>query len=142
MTVRRIPRAGLLLLGALLAAGLLLAQAPAQPDSGQQPPPEEKKQDKKEEKPRKPESGKRVFTGKISLRSSRQEKETASYGFKGVGEDGRVQQAALNAQPSGEDWVKTNQLAAYQLPPEELAAFLAQGGLRPRGDAAPKEKKP
>jgi len=132
MTVRRVPRAGLLLLGALLAAGLLLAQAPAQ-----QPPPEEKKQDKKEEKPRK-----RVFTGKISLRSSRQEKETASYGFKGVGEDGRVQQAALNAQPSGEDWVKTNQLAAYQLPPEELAAFLAQGGLRPRGDAAPKEKKP
>ena len=132
MTVRRIPRAGLLLTGALAAAALLLAQAPAR-----QPLPEEKKQDKKEEKPRK-----RVFTGKINLRSSRQEKETASYGFKGVGPDGRMEQAALNAQPSGEDWVKTNQLAAYQLPPEELVAFLAQGGLRPRGDAAPKEKKP
>ena len=127
MTVRRTPRPGLLLLGALLAAALLLAQAPGQ----QQPPPEEKKQEKKEEKPRK-----RVFTGKINLRSSRQEKETASYGFKGVGPDGRMEQAALNAQPSGEDWVKTNQLAAYQLPPEELAAFLAQGNLRM------KEKKP
>ena len=66
MTVRRIPRAGLLLTGALAAAALLLAQAPAR-----QPLPEEKKQDKKEEKPRK-----RVFTGKINLRSSRQETET------------------------------------------------------------------
>ena len=126
MTVRRIPRAGLLLLGVLLAAGLLLAQAPAQ-----QPPPEEKKQEKKEEKPRK-----RVFTGKISLRSSRQEKETASYGFKGVGEDGRVQQAALEKQPGEVDVIKVARLAINDARPEALAAFLAQGNLRP------KEKKP
>ena len=126
MTVRRIPRAGLLLLGALLAAGLLLAQAPAQ-----QPPPEEKKQEKKEEKPRK-----RVFTGKINLRSSRQEKETASYGFKGVGPDGRMEQAALNAQPGETDYIKVARLAINDVRPEELAAFLAQGNLRT------KEKKP
>jgi len=126
MTVRRIPRAGLLLLGALLAAGLLLAQAPAR-----QPLPEEKKQDKKEEKPRK-----RVFTGKISLRSSRQEKETASYGFKGVGPDGRMEQAALNAQPGEMDVIKVARLAINDARPEELAAFLAEGNLRT------KEKKP
>ena len=126
MTVRRIPRAGLLLLGALLAAGLLLAQAPAQ-----QPPPEEKKQEKKEEKPRK-----RVFTGKINLRSSRQEKETASYGFKGVGPDGRMEQAALERQPGETDYIKVARLAIYQTKAEELAAFLAQGNLRA------KEKKP
>jgi len=127
MTVRRTPRPGLLLLGALLAAALLLAQAPAQ----QQPPPEEKKQEKKEEKPRK-----RVFTGKINLRSSRQEKETASYGFKGVGPDGRMEQAALNAQPGEMDVIKVARLAINDARPEELAAFLAEGNLRT------KEKKP
>ena len=127
MTVRRTPRPGLLLLGALLAAGLLLAQAPGQ----QQPPPEEKKQEKKEDKPRK-----RVFTGKINLRSSRQESETASYGFKGVGPDGRMEQAALERQPGETDYIKVARLAIYQTKAEELAAFLAQGNLRA------KEKKP
>lgn len=126
MTVRRSPRPGLLLVGALAAAALLLAHAPTQ-----QPPPEEKKQEKKEEKPRK-----RVFTGKINLRSSRQEKETASYGFKGVGPDGRMEQAALNAQPGETDYIKVARLAINDARPEELAAFLAQGNLRT------KEKKP
>ncbi len=127
MTVRRRPKPGLLLAGALAAAALLLAQTPAQ----QPPPPEEKKQEKKEEKPRK-----RVFTGKINLRSSRQESETASYGFKGVGPDGRMEQAALERQPGETDIIKVARLAINDAKPEELAAFLAEGNLRA------KEKKP
>jgi hypothetical protein len=126
MTVRRRLRPGLLLL-ALAAAALLFAQAPGQ----QEPPPEEKKQEKKEGKPRK-----RVFTGKINLRSSRQEQETASYGFKGVGPDGRMEQAALERQPTETDVIKVARLAIHDAKPDELAAFLAEGNLRA------KEKKP
>lgn len=125
--LRRIARPGLLMVGALLAAALLLAQTPGQ----QQPPPEEKKQEKKEEKPRK-----RVFTGKITLRSSRQESETASYGFKGIGPDGQVEQSVLAAQPTSDDYLKTARLSTHRPQADELQAFLAQGGLHT------KEKKP
>lgn len=134
MRLRQIAKPAGLLLAALLAAALLLAQAPGQQ---QQPPPEEKKEEKKEAKPRK-----RVFTGKINLRSSRQESETASYGFKGVGPNGQVEQAALEKQPGEADFIKLARLAIYQPKPEDLAAFLAQAGLPVRAGAPPQEKKP
>lgn len=122
---RRAARLGLAGLALLVAAALLVAQGPGQ--QSQAPPKEKEKEAKKEEKPRG-----RIFTGKIALRSSRQESETASYGFKGVGEDGRVQQAALATQPSGTDHSKLAQLAAYKLPREELHAFLRASGLHSR----------
>lgn len=125
---------GLIFLGALLAAALLVAQEGSKPAPAQ--PPEKEKQEKKEAKPR------RTFTGKITLRSSRQESDTASYGFKGVGEDGGVQQATLNAQPGGEDHQKVARLASYQVPGEELQAFIHQGGLRAPGTPAKEKKNP
>ncbi|MBI4466408.1 MAG: hypothetical protein HY656_03130 [Acidobacteria bacterium] len=121
--LRRAARPGLVLLSTLLAAVLVVAQGPGQ--QGQAPPKEEGKEGKKEEK--KAEKGRgRIFTGKITMRSSRQESETASYGFKGVGEDGRVQQAALGTQPTGQDHAKVAQLASHRPAREEIEAFLAQ----------------
>lgn len=122
---------GFLLLSTLLAGVLLLAQGPGQQPQG---PPKEKKEEKKEQPPP------RTFTGKITLRSSRQESETATYGFKGVGDDGTVQKAALATQASGSDYAKVGEMASYKLPSEELQAFLEKGGLHGR-TGAPKEKK-
>ena len=129
---RQRARPGLVVLSTLLAAALLLAQAPGQ--QPQEPPKEKEKEAKKEKPPQ------RIFTGKIALRSSRQESETATYGFKGVGDDGQVQKAALGTHASGSDYSKVGQMASYQVPREELQAFLDQGGLHGRA-GAPKEKK-
>ena len=103
---------------ALLAAGLLWAQAGSQ--RSQAPPPQQKPE----------KSSKRIFAGKITLVSSRQETETAGAGFKGVGEDGQVQKAVLGTQPDSGANQKVTQLAALQVTAEELAAFLQQGSLR------------
>lgn len=131
---RRAPRPGLVVLSALLAAVLLLAQGP-----GQQPqaPPKEKEKEAKKEKP-----PSRIFSGKIALRSSRQESETATYGFKGVGDDGQVQKAALATQPTGLEYHKVEQMTIYQVPHEELLAFLEQAGLHTRGTAEKEKKNP
>lgn len=117
---------------ALLVAAVLLQAASQQAT----PPPAESKKEAKEEKP-----SRRIFTGKIALRSSRQEKETAAAGFKGVGEDGRVQKAALEAQPGDAHRQKVTQLASLQLSREELLAFLQQGSLKVRAGEK-EEKKP
>lgn len=131
---RQKAKPGLAILSMLLATALLLAQAP-----GQQPqePPKEKEKEAKKEKP-----PPRIFTGKIALRSSRQESETATYGFKGVGDDGQVQKAALATHASGSDYSKVGQMAGYQVPPEELQAFLEKGGLRGRAGTPGEKKNP
>lgn len=129
---RQKAKPGLVILSTLLAAALLLAQAP-----GQQPqePPKKKDEEAKKEKP-----PSRIFTGKIALRSSRQESETATAGWKGIGDDGSVQKAAMETPASSVHYDKVAQMASYQVPPEELQAFLEKGGLQARA-GAPKEKK-
>lgn len=120
---------GVLLLAGLLGAAFVLAQEASQQS---QPPPKEEKEKKAE----KEKTSRRLFGGgKISLRSSRQEQDTAGHGFKGVGEDGKVQRAALSAQPGSEEYAKVAQMSGYKVPQDDLAAFLQGGGLRTRSQA-------
>jgi len=119
-------RPGLVFLVGILVATVVLAQ------SGQQDkkPPEKGKETQAEKDKQKP--SQRIFGGKVTLVSSQQETDTAGHGFKGVDEGGQVQKAVLATQPGPDDHQKVAQLAAYQVSPEELAAFLAEGGLRSR----------
>lgn len=109
------------MVAALLATTLLLAHI-----SGQQKNPSTKKAEKGEKR-----SG-RIFTGKITLRSSRQSQDTAAAGFKGVDDLGRVMAAALKSQPGSKDYDKVDHLAANKASPEDLRIFLREGRLRDR----------
>jgi hypothetical protein len=127
--VRHPLRPGLIFLIGLLVATVVLAQGGQQgkktPEKGKETQGEKGKQ----------KSSQRIFGGKISLVSSQQETDTAGHGFKGVDEGGQVQKAVLTTQPGPDDYQKVAQLAALEVSPEELAAFLAEGGLRSRASA-------
>ena len=108
----------------VLAAAVLLAQEAEQ--KRQEPP---KKEDKKADREK---AAGRIFSGKITLVSSRQEEDTAGHGFKGVGDDGQVTRAALKAQPGAKEHSLVAAMRSAQASPEELAAFLEQGNLKRR----------
>ena len=130
---QRRPRRGLLLalLAVLAGATLLIAQEKAQ----QGPPAKEEKKEGKEEKKA---SSRRLFGGgKITMRSSRQEEATLGAGFKGVDKDGKVQKAALAANPGAAEFAQVAAMKAYQLPDEEFAAFLERAGLKKKAAAPP-----
>jgi hypothetical protein len=114
-------RVALVLLALLLVATVLLAQGAGQ--KGKKAP--EKGKQAQKEKP-----SKRIFGGRVTLVSSRQESDTAGHGFKGVDEDGSVQKAVLASQPGGGDYQQVAQMRESRASADELAAFLQEGGLR------------
>jgi hypothetical protein len=127
---RRPSRRRLIALWAALVGVALLAAQAALPQG--QPAKEEKKEAKEEKK----QSSRRLFgEGKITLRSSRQEEATLGAGFKGVDKDGKVQKAALAAQPGANEFAQVAAMKQYQIPAEEFAAFLEQAGLKKKESA-------
>lgn len=70
-----------------------------------------------------------LFGGTLTLKSSRQTKDSATMGFNGVDPNGQVQQAFLNASPSPDDMAKAQLVAQYQVNAADLSAFLQQGDL-------------
>lgn len=118
-------RVALVLLALLLVATALLAQGAGQ--QGKKPPEKGKQAEKGKEKP-----SKRIFSGRITLVSSRQESDTAGHGFKGVDEDGKVQKAVLASQPGSADYQKVAQMREARASADELSGFLQEGGLRSR----------
>jgi ribosomal protein L12E/L44/L45/RPP1/RPP2 len=80
---------------------------------------------KDEEKPRD------IMGGKsIGLKSSRQEKDSATMGFNGLDDKGQVTQAMLKAYATTYDVVEAKSLVAYNPVPKELDEFVQKGQLK------------
>jgi hypothetical protein len=71
-----------------------------------------------------------LFQGNLGIKSSRQGKDSAALGFNGIGPDGQVEKAALNAAPTKVDGLKAAALVAYNPVPEELNKFMGEGSLK------------
>jgi hypothetical protein len=78
-----------------------------------------------------------LFGGTLNVKSSRQTKDTATLGFNGVDDNGKVQKSFLSAQASGADTSAVQKLAAVTLSPTELDDFIKQGALN--SNPAPKK---
>jgi hypothetical protein len=123
---------------ALLAAGPASAwtqqtktktkQQPKAQDQSDQQPDQQKQAD---DQPPPPPPPKPVLTQKVTLRSSHQTKDTASAGFNGVGPDGKVKEALLNANPSPAARQKAAQLTLLEADASDVAAFAKEGHLNP-----------
>jgi hypothetical protein len=125
--------AGLVMAGAASAAGPQAktkqkqkqAQPAAQTDQTDQP----ADQQKADQPP--PPAPKPLLTQKVTLRSSHQTKDTATAGFNGVGPDGKVKEALLNANPSSAARAKAAQLSLLEADAAEVQAFAKEGKLNP-----------
>ena len=137
--MRTIGWAVALLIGAaLLAAGPVSAGAPqaktkqkqkqAQPDQQPSDQPADQAQPS-DQPPPPPPPGKPLLTEKVTLRSSHHTKDTASAGFNGVGPDGKVKEALLNANPSAASQQKAAQLSLLEADAAEVQAFAKEGHL-------------
>jgi hypothetical protein len=76
-----------------------------------------------------------LFAGKGGLKSSRQGKDSATLGFSGVGPNGEIEQAVLNASPSGTDMQKAYEMGNRKVGPDALELFIMEGQLNPQGAA-------
>lgn len=72
-----------------------------------------------------------LFEGKSTLKSSRQGKETATAGFNGIGPDGSLQSAMLNANPTPADAAHVAAMASTVTDPAAVATFDKEGNLNP-----------
>jgi hypothetical protein len=96
-----------------------------------------KDKDKKEEKKPEGKKDEPLLTKKLGIRSSRQSEDTATLGYKGVGPDGQVEKAALDAGVAGDATQLAAAMAAYTLPAGEVEAFAKEGNLN--ATAVPKK---
>ncbi len=71
-----------------------------------------------------------LFEGKLGIRSSQKTKESATLGFNGIDPSGRVDAKMLAASPGAAEEEKVKQMGVTRPLPEELKAFLAEGGLK------------
>ena len=130
----------LIVTAGLLAAGPASAWSPQakskakqQPKRGQadQKPEDQKPADQQQADQPPPPAPKGVLTQKVTLRSSRQTKDTATAGFNGVGPDGKVKEALLNANPSSDARAKAARLTLLEADASEVQAFAKEGKLNP-----------
>jgi hypothetical protein len=133
MTTRRNP--------ALLFALLLACSALAFPlfQKEKKEPEKKQEQQKTEEQKKQEQQPAPLFAGKGGLKSSRQEKDSATLGFSGVGPNGEVEQAVLNATPTSADQQKAYEMGKRGVAPDALQMFILEGQLNPQG--APKSGK-
>ena len=71
-----------------------------------------------------------LFGGKLSGRSSRKTKESATLGFNGIDPSGKVDKQMLAAAPGAKEQQLVAAMSANRPSAEELSAFLKDGGLR------------
>jgi hypothetical protein len=81
-----------------------------------------------------------LFQGKSGFKSSRQTKDQATLGFNGLDPNGKVDQAMLNAAPTGMDMVNAKSLIAFAPTKAELEKFLAEGSLKAPAPKAAESK--
>jgi len=73
-----------------------------------------------------------LFGGMLGVRSSEKTKESATLGFNGIDPSGKVDKQMLATRAGAADEEKVKQLAQLRPSPEQLAAFLREGGLKQR----------
>lgn len=138
--------AGLVLAGAA-SAGAPQAKTKAktkqqqkqQPDqTGQQQQPD---QAQPSDQPPPPPAAKPLLTQKVTLRSSHQTRDTATAGFNGVGPDGKIKEALLNANASADAKAKAAQLSLVEADAADLQAFAKEGQLTLPAKSAEKKGK-
>jgi len=88
---------------------------------------DDKKKD--QEKSKTDDSG---FGGTITAKGSKQTKDTATLGFKGVGPDGQIDPDKLKEDPNGEDVRIAQLMTGVKTNPEEAKAFIDNGKLKSR----------
>ncbi|MEO7653118.1 MAG: hypothetical protein ABIZ80_21885 [Bryobacteraceae bacterium] len=71
-----------------------------------------------------------LFGGKLGGRSSQKTKESATLGFNGIDPSGKVDRRMLAAAPGAKEQQLVATLSANRPTAAELAAFIAEGGLR------------
>jgi hypothetical protein len=109
-----------------------------QPEKGKEASKDEKAAPKKEETPRD------IMGGKsLGLKSSRQEKDSATMGFNGLDPQGKVEKSMLSASVTNANLVDAKSLVAFVPVQKELDAFVQQGNLKPAtmSSTTTKEKK-
>ena len=99
----------------------------------------DKKDEQKKQEPQKTEEQKKsdqppapLFEGKMTLKSSRQTKDSAMLGFNGVGPNGEVEQKVLDATPTGTDLQKASEMGSRKVAPDALQMFILEGQLNPQ----------
>jgi hypothetical protein len=118
-------------LAAALAVGMVAApQGNSDKNKKQQTKTEKDKsadQDKKKEQQKTDDSG---FGGTITAKGSKQTKDTATLGFKGVGPDGQVDPEKLKESPTGEDERVAQLMTGVKTNPDEAKVFVNDGKLK------------
>jgi Ni/Co efflux regulator RcnB len=125
------------LLAAALAVGVLAApQASSDKNKKQQTKTDKDKsadqnasKDKDQDKNKTDDSG---FGGTITAKGSKQTKDTATLGFKGVGPDGQVDNTKLNESPNGDDERVAQLMTGIKTNPDEAKVFVDNGKLKSR----------
>ena len=72
------------------------------------------------------------FGGTITAKGSKQTKDTATLGFKGVGPDGQVDPEKLKESPNGDDERVAQLMSGVKTNPDEAKAFIDNGKLKSR----------
>ena len=70
-----------------------------------------------------------LFGGSLNIKSSRQSKDTATLGFNGVDDNGKVQQSFLSAAAGGSDAAAVQKMASQPVADADLNTFIQEGGL-------------
>jgi len=123
----RVLAIALLLAASTVALAMAQSQQKQKAAQKQQPPAGQPAQ----QQPADEDAPKANFTGQITATGSRNNKDTASAGFKGVGDDGKVTTAALNASPTTADTNAALQLSLVGVSDADLQAFIKDGKLNP-----------
>lgn len=87
-------------------------------------------QDKNKDQQRKTDDS--GFGGTITAKGSKQTKDTATLGFKGVGPDGQVDPEKLKESPNGDDERVAQLMSGVKTNPDEAKAFIDNGKLKSR----------
>lgn len=97
------------------------------PDASKPEQPAQKKDEAKKDQ----DKPKDLFGGKkAGLKSSRQSSDEQTAGFNGLDPEGKVEKAALDANPTGADTSDAQSLVAYAPNKEELNKFVNDGHLK------------
>src|ERR1051325_6092183 len=124
-----------LLLAAAVGGGMLFAQQDTSKDKKQQKKSDQSKSDKdkdKDQSDKKSGDDDSGFGGTITAKSSKQTKDTATLGFKGVDGNGYVDPQRLKENPTGEDEMHAQQMSQVKATTAEVKSFTDEGWIKAR----------
>lgn len=126
----------------VIASASLLPAMQQKQDKSKQQPGQQQQQEKKDANPpaqqqqqsqAKPDDQpKPLFQGNATLKSSKTTKDGATWGFNGIGPDGKVQQQVLSASANSADEQKAGQLALIAVSSADVEQFAKDGHLNPK----------